>query len=153
MDDPLFESKERKKTPFFIYWIYGLMMFIPGIIFIIFLLVYIITNPSEIKDAGDVFVLIILALPILMGLDYLNLARKKKSNRMTDLSIIIGSIPLLVLLLFYLPLSLINEFRKATSFSGNEPIYNYIPTAFFIFLMASILFLIIGSFTKKDNEQ
>lgn len=132
---------------YWIYWVYGLILFIPAVIFLI------ISNiGNKIDDAVELIWIIALAvIPFFIGMIYLILAFKKVANPLTDLSIKLGIIPLLILLFFTVPVGLYAD--KLSLFPENYFVHYIIPIVEVILLIISFFMLLVGLFqTKVSNE-
>ena len=131
-----------------IYWVYGLILFIPGIILFLIVLMQLINQNSTLS-----YITILMMLPFFPSIAYLVLAYKKLANRLTDISIKIGFIFVLIFLVIAGIPGLYEEIFRVTLFPENWIIGLYLPIFCLVLLIITFLILLIGLFQEKIINQ
>ncbi len=142
----------QKFLPSWLYQLYGLLILLPAFGILIYGIITILFS----IDIGGLSAYIILIIAIIViafpGMAYLIIAHRKRMNRLTDLSIKIGIIPLLILIFFEGSLALYEEFTGITIFPEN-----YMPFIIGliagIILLISLIFLLIGFIISKIKSK
>ena len=146
-------KQENNFLPIWLYWVYGLLLFLPpGVIFLLLVLSIILSSGTDIADLIlGLTISFITFIPILPGLFLLIFTYKKKTNKLIDSSVKFGMIAMVLLIIYYFVVNFSTGIL-GTILDSYALLVGLMQIPLIILVIIANIFLIVGLFKSKVSR-